>query len=124
MTIITVTPISLTSLPTELVEPILGELDQHSLTTCARTSKAWSALCTPYLWRSVNITGPQQLEQFLTTESQDAVYRNATHLINLYLGYSSIYNIFSPLSDGLPSVHHSHVLDCTNLRHLNILPVQ
>lgn len=115
------TPSSFATLPTELAELIFGKLDRRSLIACAKTNKAWNTLSTPCLWRTIDINNPQQLESFLTTESQAAFYRNAKHIRDLSLNYGSIYSIFSPPTDnGSLGSNSTHGLECTGLRRLNV----
>lgn len=111
-------PCCLATLPTEIAELVLENLNQPSLAACAIVNKAWHTLCAPFLlrtypWRTVDINTPQTLDSFMSVESQRALYRNAAHIHSLYLCYRSAYNIFSP-------VDHGHTPQCTNLHSLQI----
>ncbi|KAG0341462.1 hypothetical protein BG000_008962 [Podila horticola] len=122
----TITPLSplLSSVPTEIVELILSNLDLPSLAACVRINRAWNELCTPHLWRTLDIDNGKRLERFMTDETQSALARNAGHIRELKLKYMSIYNIFAPTVDRSDSVHtttDSRVSQCTNLRRLDLL---
>ncbi|KAF9320830.1 hypothetical protein BG003_004611, partial [Podila horticola] len=124
MDTITLPSPQLSSVPTEIVELILNSLDLPSLTACVRINRAWNELCTPHLWRTLDIDNGKRLERFMTDETQLALARNARHIRELKLKYMSIYNIFAPTVDRSGSVHtttDSRVSQCTNLRRLDLL---
>lgn len=59
----------------------------------------------------------------MAKESQLALCRNATHVRDLALKYTSVYNVFSPFDDGSGSIHtvNNHLLQCTNIQRLYLL---
>ncbi|KAF9294498.1 hypothetical protein BGZ74_011245, partial [Mortierella antarctica] len=114
----------LSSVPTEIFELILSNLDLPSLAVCVRVNRAWNELCIPHLWRTLNIDSGERLERFMTDATQMALSRNAEYIQELTLKYMSIYNIFAPAVDGSGSTHTTinvGIPQCTNLRRLDLL---
>ncbi|KAG0031140.1 hypothetical protein BGZ81_001692 [Podila clonocystis] len=112
------------SVPAEIVELILNNLDLPSLAACVRIDKAWSELSTPHLWRTLNIDNGERLERFMTEATLTALTRNARYIQELTLKYMNIYTIFAPAVDGSGSTHAATSVvasQCTNLRRLDLL---
>ncbi|KAK3837828.1 MAG: hypothetical protein JOS17DRAFT_731940 [Linnemannia elongata] len=60
----------------ELVQEIADHLVLHDLTQLARVSKEWLYVCTPHLWRDINILTTQQRSAFMEPAAQEAFIRN------------------------------------------------
>ncbi|KAF9098524.1 hypothetical protein BGX29_007584 [Mortierella sp. GBA35] len=45
---------SITTIPPEIIDIILANLEIHHMAACALVNKEWSAIFTPYLWRSIH----------------------------------------------------------------------
>ncbi|KAG0342577.1 hypothetical protein BG005_002653 [Podila minutissima] len=124
------TPVTLPSLPTEVLEIILPHLSQPDLTKCVRVSRAWNKALVPYLWRTLAIHSRHHLKRFITNEAQQALRRNATFVRELHLVHKVLYDKSLPsrktlISDpGVMLLEVYTISPFTNLRALELEPVR
>ncbi|KAF9091477.1 hypothetical protein BGX29_010912 [Mortierella sp. GBA35] len=52
---------TITTIPSEVLDIMLANLEIHHLATCALVSKEWSSVFTPYIWRSIQCNDTQRL---------------------------------------------------------------
>ncbi|KAK3818282.1 MAG: hypothetical protein JOS17DRAFT_383113 [Linnemannia elongata] len=96
MTSPTAPPLTLLTLPAEVLESVLPFLSQHDLTQCVRVSQAWHRAFVPHLWRTLDIRSRRQLNRFLRSEAQQALLKNAKFVRELTIIHKTLYHQFLP----------------------------
>ncbi|KAG0329459.1 hypothetical protein BGZ99_001845 [Dissophora globulifera] len=128
------TPLTLPSLPTEILESILLHLSQSDLTRCVRVSRVWHQILVTYLWRTLAIRTKAQHKKFNTNEAHRALHKHGSCVRDLYIFYRRHYDRFLPAKqfavsdfDDTPIVVFATGpftnLDSLELSHLNFLNV-
>ncbi|KAG0056427.1 hypothetical protein BGZ89_002132 [Linnemannia elongata] len=84
------------TLPTEIFESILPFLRQEDLIQCVRVSQAWNGAIVPYLWQTLDIRFREQLKRFLTSETQQALAKNANFVRTLHIIGNKLYHRLLP----------------------------
>ncbi|KAF9296253.1 hypothetical protein BGZ88_000372 [Linnemannia elongata] len=92
---------TLLTLPTEIFENILPFLRQQDLIQCVRVSQAWNGAIVPYLWQTLDIRFREQLKRFLTSETQQALAKNAKFVRTLHIIGNKLYHRFLPFQQTL-----------------------
>ncbi|KAF9971916.1 hypothetical protein BGZ73_005026, partial [Actinomortierella ambigua] len=85
------TPLTLASLPPELIESILTYLCQADLALCVRVCRSWNDALTPFLWHTLAIVSHEQISRFVVVEAQRAFLRNAVFVRELFLSRPEMY---------------------------------
>ncbi|KAG9061057.1 hypothetical protein KI688_007686 [Linnemannia hyalina] len=96
MTSPTAHPPTLLTLPTEIFESVLPFLSQHDLTQCVRVSQAWNRTFVSHLWRTIDFRSSHRLKRFLTSETQQALVKNAKFVRKLSIVHKKLYHQFLP----------------------------
>ncbi|KAH7028482.1 hypothetical protein BKA57DRAFT_541498 [Linnemannia elongata] len=92
----TTPPLTLLMLPAEVFESVLPFLSQYDLAQCVRVSQAWNRVFVPHLWRTLDIRSHRQLKRFLTSETQQALVKNAKFVRALCIIHKKLYHQFLP----------------------------
>lgn len=83
---------------------IIPYLDQGTLASCARVSKAFRNFSTPFFWRVVDISSTENLARFLRECTQKALAANAGYIQELTLFHRELCAIFIPARQGPSTV--------------------
>lgn len=90
------TPLTLSSLPPEILDTIFQYLSRYDILQCVCVSRAWQTHLAPLIWRSINIKIPAQLALFQSSSVQHTLARNAAHVHHLSITFRSLCSIFLP----------------------------
>ncbi|KAF9146276.1 hypothetical protein BGX30_002532 [Mortierella sp. GBA39] len=96
MTSPTTHPLTLLTLPTEVLESVLPFLSQHDLAQCVRVSQAWNRAFVSHLWRILDFRSRHRLKRFLTSETQQALVKNAKFVRELSIIHKKLYHQLLP----------------------------
>ncbi|KAF9539433.1 hypothetical protein EC957_005392, partial [Mortierella hygrophila] len=89
-------PLTLLTLPTEVLDRVLPFLSQHDLTRCVCVSQAWNKAFVSHFWRTLDFRSHHSLKQFLTSETQQALIKNAKFVRELAIVHKKLYHQFLP----------------------------
>ncbi|KAG0376959.1 hypothetical protein BGX24_006966, partial [Mortierella sp. AD032] len=89
-------PLTLATLPTEILETIALSLSQHDFTQCALVSRAWHEALTPHLWQTIPLLDKTRFMLFMLPETQRALYKNAALVREIQVKREKLYNLFLP----------------------------
>ncbi|KAG0024054.1 hypothetical protein BGZ81_007836 [Podila clonocystis] len=106
-----------TSLPPEIQLLILDNLPQHDLTNCARLNREWNRMCTPLVWKVINIAKAQRRQKLLSPVAQRAFHKNSECVNELHILFTSVLKsilMTNPISGNRYAL-------CTNLSKLVLL---
>lgn len=97
-------PPPLPTLPPEIHHMIIARLDQGTLASCARVSKAFRNFSTPFFWKVVDVSSTEKLIRFLRECTQKALTANAGYIQKLALFHTELCAIFIPAHQGPSAV--------------------
>ncbi|KAG0363228.1 hypothetical protein BGX24_004949 [Mortierella sp. AD032] len=98
-------PSTLATLPTEVFENIILFLSQHDLTRCVCVSRAWNEALNLHLWRTIPLLDNTRLMRFMSPNTQQALYKNATHVREVQVRTEKLYNLFLPSRQQTNVIH-------------------
>ncbi|KAG0020201.1 hypothetical protein BGZ81_009437, partial [Podila clonocystis] len=87
-------PATLLSLPTEILDVVLGDLRQTELVALARVNKLLCRAATPLLWRTIRLKNHRQLEQLMSSEGFQGLVRNADYIQELHIVHEVMFGLF------------------------------
>ncbi|KAF9309497.1 hypothetical protein BG003_009696 [Podila horticola] len=100
--------LTLMSLPVEILQLILDKVSQDDLTSCARVSVSLNRLSTPLIWQEIRTHSLENLPRFKSSETQQALIRNARHVRELCIDDSDVFDMFRAGEVIEPKLERSH----------------
>ncbi|KAG0025901.1 hypothetical protein BGZ82_009791 [Podila clonocystis] len=128
-------PATLLSLPTEILDVVLGDLCQTELVALARVNKTLCRAATPLLWRTISLKNRRQLEHLMGMEGYQGLVKNVDHIQELHLVHAVMFGLFviqsnRPLTQSLDFFGRREMsakplpVKCTNLLRLVVFCVK